>query len=297
MKGSGQLLLGAVLLAVLTVGPALALEPGQSAPKRIYANGDSITRAVNANLPSDNLNLSWVSGYFGFWQQLFGLPNIQSHNQRISANFGEQGRKNWTVAASGARVEDFVSQASGAAGKGATYATVMLGANDVCRESIVDLPTDAEFANNFRAGMISLLSNLPDGATVQVVAIPDLKRLYDIGQDKTALGIVNCQVLWAFTAPGFPCSSMLSPSNTEADRQYVRSRNLRYNEILQEVTAAQALQYPTKFISFTDVPFTYQFSQREISNIDCYHPSWEGQKILARETWNNGFFKAYQRED
>jgi len=291
MKGSGQLLLGAVLIAVLTVSPIIALEPGQSAPKRLYAIGDSITRAANANLPYDNLNLSWVSGYFGFWQQLFGMPNIHSHNQRISAKFGENGRKNWTAAVSGARVEDFVSQASGAAGKGATYATVMLGATDVCRESIIDLPTDIEFENNFRDGMDSLLSNLPNGATVQVVAIPDLKRLYDIGQDKAALGIVDCQVLWAFTALGFPCGSMLSPSNTEADRLFVQSRNDRYNEILKEVTEAQAGRHPTKFISFTDVTFKYQFSQSEISNIDCYHPSWEGQRSLARETWNAGSFK------
>jgi hypothetical protein len=142
--------------------------------------------------------------------------------------------------------------------------------------------------------MDTLLGNLPNGATVQVVAISNLKRLYDIGKDKTALGIVDCEVLWASTVLGFPCGSMLSPSNSEADRLYVQSRNIGYNQILDDVTKEKKAQHPGKFISFTDVSFHYQFAESDISNIDCYHPSSIGQKILARETWNNGFFQAYQ---
>lgn len=281
-------------IAGIFAGSAFALEPGQSPPKRLYSTGDSITRAFDANLPLDNLNNSWVNGYFGFWQWLFGLPNVKAHNQRIKANFGTRGRRNWIAAQNGARVDHFASQAAGTAGRRVTYSTVMLGANDVCRDTPADLPTDAEFEANFRTGLDTLLGNLPTGATVQVVAIPDIKRLYDIGQDKEVLGIVDCPVLWALTVAGFPCGSMLSPFNTEADRLYVQARNIGYNRILQSVTAKKAGQHPDKFVSFTDVSFMEPFVEAHISNLDCFHPWWRGQKLLSEKTWNDGFFQSYQ---
>lgn len=281
------------LWLLMMVSPALALQPGQLSPKKLYSNGDSITRAFDSDFPGDNLNVSWVNGYYGFWEWLFGLPNVKSHNQRISANFGSSGRKNYIAAVNGARIDDLASQASGAAGKGVTYSTVLLGGNDVCRDSIADLPTDAEFEANLRAGLNTLVGNLPSGATVYVVGIPDVKRLYDIGKDKTALGIVDCEVLWALTVLGFPCGSMLSPFNSEADRLYVRSRNIGYNNILASV-AAEYNAPPIRFVSYTNVSFTYPFSESDISNIDCFHPSWRGQKALSRETWNDGPFAAYQ---
>jgi lysophospholipase L1-like esterase len=274
-------------------GPATAgLLPGQATPKRLYSNGDSITRAFDANLPADNLNNSWVNGYFGFWEWLFGLPNVKAHNQRISANFGSRRRKNYIAAVNGARVDDLSAQAAGAAGRNITYATVMLGGNDVCRDTIGDLPTDAEFEADFRAGMATLLAQTPSSATIQVVNIPNIKRLYDVGKDKTALGIVDCEVLWALTVLGFPCGSMLSPFNSEADRLYVQSRNEGYNDILQAVTAELDAQKP-EFIFYADA-YSFNFVENEISNIDCFHPSWRGQKTLSREVWNQGPFKDFQ---
>jgi len=269
-----------------------ALLPGQATPKRLYSNGDSITRAFDANLPADNLNNSWVNGYFGFWEQLFGLPNVKAHNQRISANFGSSGRANYIAAVNGARMDDLATQAAGAAGKNITYATVMLGGNDVCRDSIADLPTNAEFEANFRAGMATLLARTASNATVQVVNIPNVKRLYDVGQDKIALGIVDCEVLWAATVLGFPCGSMLSPFNSEADRLYVQSRNQAYNAIIAAVTAE--LDAANSEFVFNANSYAFNFLENEISNIDCFHPSWRGQRTLSREVWNQGPFQSFQ---
>jgi lysophospholipase L1-like esterase len=283
--------LAGFFIGALIVDSARALEPGQNPPKRLYSHGDSMTRAFNANLPLDNLNLSWVNGYYGFWERLFGLPNIKSHNQRITANFGGSDRRNWTAAQNGAELDDMVAQASGVAGKNVTYATVLLGANDICRLSVTNPPTDAEVETEFRAGMDTLLMNLPSGATVQVVAIPDVTRLYQVGLDKTALGIVDCQVVWALTGS---CPSVLSPGVSDMDREFIRSRIIRYNEILEAVTKEKAEQHSDKFISSTDVSFTYPFGASEVSNLDCFHPSWRAQRVLSRETWNAGPFQSYQ---
>lgn len=282
----------AALLAL--AGGLTGADGCRSTPLRLFSAGDSITRAFDADLPADNLSLSWVNGYHGFWEDFFGRPNVKSHNQRIDANWGTAGRTNVIAAQNGARVDDLAAQASQAAGRGITYATVMLGGNDVCRDSIADLPTDAQFAAHFGAGMDALLAHLPDGATVQVVAIPDVKRLYDVGLDKTALGITNCESLWELTAMGFPCGSMLSPSNSEADRLYVRQRNIGYNAILASVTAQKAAQHPKKFLHYTDVTFTYPFQSGDISDLDCFHPSWRGERLIAKGVWDAGPFAHMQ---
>ena len=287
-----RIALAVALALVLPVCAFAQLLPGQAQPKRLYSNGDSITRAFDADFPADNLNVSWVNGYYGFWEQLFGLPNVKSHNQRITANWGSSGRTNVIAAVNGARIDDLATQAAGAAGRNVTYATVMLGGNDVCRDSIADLPTDAQFEADFRAGMAPLLAQLPSNATVQVVGIPNIKRLYDIGKNKDALGIADCEVLWAGTVLGFPCGSMLSPFNSEADRQYVDARTRGYNAILQQATAQLDAANP-EFLFFADA-YSYQFVENEISNIDCFHPSWRGQRTLSREIWNQGPFQSFQ---
>jgi lysophospholipase L1-like esterase len=272
---------------------ASALEPGQLEPKRMIAIGDSITRAFDATLPGDNLSQSWSSGSHGFLQQLLGLPDVNSHNQRITRAFGGTGRRNAVAARNGADVKDLYGQALGIGSQGYTYATVLLGGNDVCKGSIAELPTDEEFFLRAAYGLAALVYGMPPGATIQVVAIPDIKRLYDVGIDKTALGIIDCKRLWSLTALGFPCGSMLSPDNTPADRDYVRSRNVQYNRLLEFAVALLQKKIPDRFLSFTDVTYTYPFTASDVSNIDCYHPSSRGQRAIASGTWAVGPFRAY----
>jgi lysophospholipase L1-like esterase len=272
-----------LLAAFCCIGmTAIALEPGQSAPKRLYSIGDSLTRAANANLPGDNINNSWVNGYYGFWERLLGLPNVNSHNQRITAQFGASGRRNWIAAQNGARVDDMAEQATGVAGLGVTYATVMLGGNDVCRDTPADLPTDEEFEAHVRNGLTTLLNGLPNGATALVVAIPNVKALYDLGVTKTALGVTNCPTLWEQT--GF-CAAMTSANNTEADRQYVQSRNIGYNEILQRVASEVAAGHPGKFVRYRPEAYQLPSAQEQISDLDCFHASWRGERHLAALTY------------
>lgn len=285
---------GTLLTALVAAGSALALEPGQNEPKRLFSLGDSMTRGFNANVPLDNLNLSWVNGYHGFWEDLFGLPDVRSHNQRIDANFGTSGRSNQTAAVNGATMADLTAQASGAAGKNVTYAAVLLGANDVCKDSIADLPTDEQFRTRFENGIDTLLANLAAGATVQVVAIPNIVEVYNQGRVKQSLGLVDCPDVWARSGS---CGSLLSPDATDSDRAFALSRIMAYNQILKELTENKAAQHQDKFISFTDVSFTYPLTQSELSNIDCFHSSWEGQKALSRETWNSGPFRDHQELD
>jgi len=59
--------------------------------------------------------------------------------------------------------------------------------------------------------------------------------------------------------------------------------------VTQELDAANP-----EFIFYAD-SFAFNFVENEISNIDCFHPSWRGERTLSREIWNQGPFKNFQQ--
>lgn len=299
MKKRMTLILSALVILCMVFVPIFATaqtKAPQLAPKRLSSTGDSITEAIDAELPLANHWASWVNGYHGFWEWLFGLTDVYSHNQRITKNFGFWGRKNYMEAKSGADMPDFYEQTLGSVNHLAQYVTVFMGHNDVCGNDFTDIPTDAEFEADFRAGMENLSTGLPAGATIYVIGIVDIRQLWEIARDKKALGIVDCEVLWATTLLDlFPCGTMLSPLNTDADREYTRSRNIAFNEILRRVTADYNQNDSSHYYYYSDETFNYDFVESQVSDIDCFHPSARGQKDLSKLTWDVGPFSAWQK--
>lgn len=285
-----------LLVLFITATVMAQSKPRQLVPRRLSSTGDSITEAIDAELPLANHWASWVNGYHGFWEWLFGLTDVYSHNQRITRNLGSYGRKNFMEAKSGADMPDFPAQAAASVSHQAQYVTVFMGHNDVCGNHPIDIPSDEEFEAYFRAGMQKLRTGLPAGATIYVVGIADIYQLWQIAQDKKALGIVDCEVLWATTLLDlFPCGTMLNPLNSEPDRLYTRGRNIAFNGILKRVTEEYKLNDPYHYYFYTDVVFSYPFVESQVSDIDCFHPSAKGQKDLSKETWNVGPFGIYQK--
>lgn len=283
----------------LLLAPAAALaagcdgdapKPARLQPKRLYSIGDSITRAFDAYLPGDDLPLSWVNGSYGFWQQFLGAPDVNAHNQRITALYGSSGRTNVIGAANGARWDDALGQSQNGIGGAPTYVTVMLGGNDVCRDSILDLPAGEEIQAEVIATLDYLDQNLPAGASVVVVGIPDIKRLYDVAiSGEGGFGLIDCSAIWQTTALGFPCGSMLSPDNTEADRLYVQQQNALYNGLI-ELEVRNKQRRSTR-VHYTFLPAaTTAFTADDISTIDCFHPSGQGEALLSQMTWAAGPF-------
>ena len=84
--------------------------------------------------------------------------------------------------------------------------------------------------------LLTLANGLDNGSTIYVIGMVNVPMLYEVAQDKKALGIVNCEVLWFFTLFDlFPCRTILGPFRTETDRLAMTERIEGFNSILQDL--------------------------------------------------------------
>lgn len=260
-------------------------------PKRLSSIGDSITEGMNAELPLENHYTSWANGYYGFWQWLFGLTNVNSHNQRITSKYGRWGRRNYMEAEAGATILDFEAQAQKAVDHRATYVTVFLGHNDLCLVSDITDLSDSYYAV-FKAKAIAgldILKGLPYDATINVVGLANVSELFAAAMSKTDALIVDCASTWAIMGKlGFaPCENMICQNTIECAHVVAAIEN--FNEILYDVFITNNAD-KDHYYEFTYTAFDHGIISEELSDIDCFHPSAEGQKELSRITWEDGPF-------
>jgi len=286
----------AAFALLLSPFEANAKDP-QRTPKRLSTVGDSITEAINAEefnpfvIITPNHWASWANGYRGFWEWLLGRTNVSSHNQRITSQFGRRNRKNFMEAVSGADSFDIGPQMNQSVNHAADYVTLFMGHNDVCQDDFSQIPSDAEFEANVRAGFDQLQASLPNGATVYTLALVDIYKLWELGPQLSGFLGISCQAIWATTLLGiFPCGTMLNPLNSEADRQFTRGRNIAFNQILEDLVSEYDANDSHHYWEFTDMSFESDFTPSEVSPFDCFHPSASGQKRLAQESWDAGPF-------
>jgi lysophospholipase L1-like esterase len=270
-----------VPLAALAVTAALVLTPAAAAqpadvgyPDSMASTGDSITRAFNTGLIpfTDAPRNSWSTGRRAY---------VWSHYRRILAvNWRIFGR-NFNDARSGAKMAELERQMQVVNAQHVEYVTVLIGANDVCASSEAAMTPVSEFRAQFERAMNTVTAGSPS-ALVYVVSIPDVYRLWLILHQNP-----NARLAWRLT--GF-CKSMLSnPGSTapadEARRQRVRQREIEYNTVLAKVCAVYVqCQFDGNAV------FNYPFQPRHVSTRDYFHPSLEGQRVLAKVTWNVGPF-------
>lgn len=275
-------------------------KPPRLSPKRLSAIGDSITAGVNAEefniirIANPNPWASFSNGYQGFWEWLLGRTDVNSHNQRIGRNFGSENRLNDLQAVSGSDSFNLLEQAQGAVEREANYVTLFMGHNDVCQNDFADIPSDTEFEANVRAALETLRMGLPAGSTIYLIGLVDIYKLYQLGEDLDAFGFLDCDVLWATTLLNiYPCGTMLSPANTEADRLFTRSRNLAFNTILRDLASEYNRDDIDRYYAYTDAAERIEFAADDVSPFDCFHPSANGQRLLSEATWTTGPFREF----
>ncbi|MFG2590529.1 SGNH/GDSL hydrolase family protein [Streptomyces sp. NPDC048438] len=239
-----------------------------ASPASIAAVGDSITRGFDAcSVLADCPEVSWATGTDGGVRslavRLLGASKAASHS--------------WNHAVSGARIAQLPEQMALAAKDRPELVTVMIGANDACRDSVRLMTPVADFRASFEASMRQLRASAPK-SQVYVSSVPDLKRLWSTGRENP-LG----KQIWKLGI----CRSMLGDADdmgtaAVARRDAVLARVVAYNEALRDVCARDELcRYDGGAV------FDYRFTGAQLSEWDWFHPGRNGQARLAEIAYRN----------
>lgn len=268
------------LVVLSTVATALGLcatagaaTPDAGPPPNSMASlGDSITRGFDAcGWYVDCTSRSWSTGDYS---------SVNSHYRRILAVNPAISRHNYNDARTGAVAADVYAQAGTAIGQGAQYVTVLIGANDACKDSESQMTPVPTFRSQIDSALSRLNAGLPN-ARILVVSIPDIKRLWYIGKSSfSALSV------WAL---GGICQSMLAnaTSTSAADtarRDRVRQRVVDFNT---ELAGSCSVHTNCRFDG--NAVFNYQFVLSQVSGWDYFHPNTSGQAVLAQISYQAGY--------
>ncbi|PZM97730.1 MAG: GDSL family lipase [Actinobacteria bacterium] len=237
-------------------------------PSSMAALGDSITAGYGSCL-------TLITCRRNSWSTGDGL-RMRSHYQRIvEANPAMRGNAH-NHAVPGARAADLQAQAEAAVRDKVEYVTVLIGANDACRQRIEDMTPVAEFREHIERALDVLHSGLPR-ARVLVVSIPDLYRLWQIGHtDDRAVRAWSRGI----------CPALLAnPRSTGADdvarRTAFRKRVEAYNAAL----AAACRAYGSKCRYDGGAVHRARFDLTMLNPLDYFHPDRDGQNALADVTY------------
>lgn len=245
-------------------------------PESMTALGDSITRANNTSFQAtgDHPERSWATG-------TDADAGVVSHYTQLDA-LGDAPLV-YNDAVSGARMEGIGPQVTDAIANGAEYVTILMGGNDACRSNTDRTPnmTDpAVYRQQFEDAMEALTGGLPD-SRIFVASVPDVYILWEVLH-------TNANAVQVWDAARICQSLLYNPESTDpadvARRQAVRDRVVEYNVILEDVCD----QYIHCRFDENKV-FDTAFTAADVSTVDYFHPSLQGQIRLGTETWASTF--------
>ncbi|RKN39321.1 GDSL-type esterase/lipase family protein [Micromonospora endolithica] len=266
----------ACLLALV----ALACERGGEASPRptrsaapgtaggIAALGDSISTGFGSCLVLTSCQRnSWSTG---------DGSRVDSVYRRLLDDNAALRGKAHNHARPGARASALAGQAEAAVRDRVDLATVLIGANDVCRGGVEVMTPVADFRKDVDRGLRVLRTGRPK-ARVLVVSIPDLHRLWEVGHtNERAVRVWRrgiCPALLANPTSDDPLD--------RARRATVRERITAYNAQL----AAACRAYGSRCRYDGGAAHKVRFTPELINQLDWFHPNAAGQDKLAAVAW------------
>jgi lysophospholipase L1-like esterase len=262
----------ALLAALLAFAAPAALAAQASAyPNSMDALGDSITRAFNTcrlaftDCPENSWATGTNSAVDSYYLRLLALnPGISGHN--------------YNDAVSGAKMGELKGQAEKAVSRKVELVGILMGHNDACTSSVSTMTTVSTFQSQFEEGMNALTAGLPS-VQVNVGSIANVYRLWELFHtNSNAVNTWNTLKI---------CQSLLAnPTSTakadEERRLQVRQREEEYDSVLQSVCSKYT---QCKFDN--GAGFKTQFNANDVSTRDYFHPSVEGQALIASVAWQS----------
>jgi lysophospholipase L1-like esterase len=269
----------AVGLLLAAAAPAAASNAPPPLPGTMAALGDSHSQAFNIDvgLYGKNPSHSWTTGYDG-------ADVVRSHYERIlSANPAIAGR-NYNYSLPRKKMSATLGQAQNAIAVSAEYVTILAGTNDLCTPTAATMTPTSTFRSQFKQTMDTLESGTSRQVLVFVSSIPNLYAIWSVMHLRPYPldpSITNEQY-WYQTGT---CQSMLSPFNTEADRQGVLTQEVRYDTVLRQVCGAYVnCRYDG------DATFNAPLDPSDLTRVDSFHMSFSGQAQLAVRSWAASFW-------
>ncbi|MFC4121020.1 SGNH/GDSL hydrolase family protein [Nonomuraea zeae] len=267
--------LGPVLAAVVVLSGSGAAQAAaaQPVPEIMAALGDSISTGFNAcGWYVSCTSRSWSAG---------DNREVTSHYLRLSRMSGTLQKHNLNYAVPGATSADLLGQVRKAVAAKADYVTILVGAQDACVRTEQAMTSVEVYRRRMEAALAELRAGMPQ-ARVLIASIPDLRRLWQVGKANP--------LARTFWTAGRICQTMLAnPSSVKkADnerRARVRARVLAYNRAAAEACAAFGPGCRTDGGAVFSFPFTLD----HVSKWDFFHPNVLGQRVLAEQTFKNGF--------
>jgi lysophospholipase L1-like esterase len=267
-----------VLVAGLAApAPAITAPSPLPVPTVMSALGDSITVAYDATrLLTAQPEYSWSTGTSSLVDSVY--LKLKRKNRKLTA-------ANYAV--TGATMADLVTQASrvpAGTAKGRELVTVLLGANDACADSVLEMTPVDTFRTQLRSGLNTLSSRKVD--TVVVASVPDVHQLWEDWKSNA-----SARFIWSLAGI---CQSLLAdPLNADLDarRAEVDARVLAYNQVIvEECTALSATSLTTACVDDNGAVYATDFTSADVSTVDYFHPSVAGQKKLAATVYANAGF-------
>ncbi|MEK8170599.1 SGNH/GDSL hydrolase family protein [Streptomyces sp. M19] len=179
------------------------------------------------------------------------------------------GARSWNYAKTGARMADLPGQISTAVAKKPQLVTVLMGANDACRDSVDQMtsppttaptspPRSRTCAPRCPARRCTSPASGPQAAVVPRAFEPDRTDRLEAGD-----------------LPSMLKDASSDDAASDKRRQQVADRVDAYNGILKDVCGKDAL------CRYDSAVHDYRFTTDELSTWDWFHPSKEGQRRLA----------------
>ena len=235
-------------------------------PTSMAALGDSITQAYDSlgrrQILTAEPQYSWATGY--------ASSIVDSQYLHLLAVDPAIKGNEYNDSVVRARVGGLLAQVNLAIGQNAQYLVILIGADNVCTETVAGMTPVSTFAEIFRTDLATLMKDLPD-AHVFVSSIPNLFQLWSVLHDNP-----SAEGIWSFGI----CQSMFAKTNTPADRALVLQREEADNSAL-----ATACKRYARCRWDNLAVFNAKFTPNEINNFDYFHPSLVGQSRLASITW------------
>lgn len=266
----------ATVATVATAEPAAA-QSMAAKPQALHmaALGDSITRAFNANTPIDHPQNSWSTGNTA--KGLFRRGSVLSHAEYLSMASGRDVIVH-NVARTGAETTDLQRQVKELDGVSLDYATILIGANDLCingKGALGQSPDMSHYAERVEQAVTDLIQRNPN-IRILLVSIPDMLRLQSIGHETA------CQSRWSTIGI---CQNLLHENISPSDLDNFGAQWRTANDDLRLIA-----QRHRENVMYSSVLSEFPFERQHLSDLDCFHPNIIGQNLLSKETWTTGWW-------